>query len=90
MRDNTDSAGDYKPAIITDADAAELVRAKGARSHQRFKQLLAHHRSRGITDAQIASAMARSQCLANPIGPGRPRDGITRNIPITRITIKAP
>ena len=80
---------EYEPVIITDADAAELVRAKGA-SHRRFKQLLAHHRSRGITDAQIASAMAHSPCLANPIGPGRPRDGITRNIPITRITIKSP
>jgi hypothetical protein len=73
---------------LTPNDATALIVARRARHPQHLKRLVEFHRSRGVSDREIAQAMADSPAIVDAIGPGVRRDA--RETPITRITIKWP
>jgi hypothetical protein len=72
MRDIVQQTDQFKPTI-DGSDAAELIRARRAQSPAQFKKLLTFHRARGVSDAEIVAAMAKSPHLINALGKGRRR-----------------
>ena len=70
MRDIIQPTAGYK---LDSGDTFALVRARRAKSPTEFKKLLAHYRSRGATDGEIARVMAECPAMIDPVGPGRRR-----------------
>jgi hypothetical protein len=67
------SAKEGKQPAISASEAAELIRAKRARSPVRLNQLMKNFQARGVPTPDIIAAMAASPHLINAIGAGRQR-----------------
>jgi len=56
-----------KTTELDPADAAALIRARRGKTLKRFQELVAFHRSRGFSDAEIVRAMAKSPAMISAL-----------------------
>lgn len=69
MQDINKHADECKPALDA-SDAAELIRARRARSPRHLERLVEYHRARGVSDREIAQAMVSCPALVDALGRG--------------------